>query len=220
MEELKNGDNGYAKNFLDNFKGFFSDDDAKKEECYYNMEEIVGKWRDEFPDDANYLCAYVIFRIPDLTVDELVEYFRKVRYQRPVDAKHHTELLKFMTEVSLMKIDEGDIGEFMDRVKTSDGRNYAEEFKLALESNELGRVASIFNDWTDSGLFDSNYYYAKALIYSGTEGMTLDDAFAEFEKAKNFIPADKTLESWFKSVSWKFIKMKADEEGKLKTIYV
>ena len=68
--------------------------------------------------------------------------------------------------------------------------------------------------------FDSNYYYAKALIYSGTEGKTLDDAFKEYEEAKELNANDESLEPWFKSVSWKFIKMKTNQEGKLVTLNI
>jgi hypothetical protein len=222
---LFNDYDNYAKDFIDNFEGFFCDDEEKQEECYYNMERIVEEWGERFPDDADYICAYVILKIPDLSEDELVEYFRKARYLKAIDAKHHLKLLEYMTEVSMMKIGEERYFEFMKRVKNndcndldSDNRNYAQEFLEAYKNNDIGGVADVFNDWTDSEEFDSNYHYAKALIYAGLEGKTLDDAVEEFKEAEKYIPADIDLEPQLRLNSWEFIKMRAESEGKLITL--
>lgn len=124
-----------------------------------------------------------------------------------------------------MNIGEERYGEFMDRVKDNsqnaldcDKRNYPQEFIDAYENGDIGGIADVFNDWTDSGEFDSNQYYAKALIYAGTEGKTLDDLIREFKMAEKFTPSDFSLEPWFRTYSWGFIKMRATYEGKLITL--
>ena len=98
-------------------------------------------------------------------------------------------------------------------------RDFAEEFKTAFENKDYN-VLSIFDEWTESKNYDSNYYYAKALIFAGSKSKSLDDVYKEYEKAQCLGPNNENLEPWFKSMAWQYVKMKADEEGKLKVVTI
>ena len=83
--------------------------------------------------------------------------------------------------------------------------NYAEEFKKAVETDDVDLASNILSKWNQD---DTNYKYAK-IIFDGmppTE-LSLTELNKMLNIADNMKAYDESLKEWYKSTSLEVIKL-------------
>ncbi len=172
-------DNDYARDFLYNFKKFIENVDNHNEHYFINMERILAKWKEDFPDDANYTCAYVIANILEISEEEITEYFKKVNIQHPIDEMRHAEFLQQMTQVTIMRLGEDGMDKLINNVnppsETLPDNGYGEKFveymyefestpDMSMQEKAHDKMENILEDWGREFPDDANYTCAYIII--------------------------------------------------------
>ena len=91
-----NHSNNYAKEFLDLFEDILENDNP---ENLNELKDIVNKWTDDYPDDANMYCAYVILNFKNRTDEELNDNVKKAKDYSPKDKNSYARLLTIMNAI-------------------------------------------------------------------------------------------------------------------------
>ena len=88
--------NNYANEFLDLFEDILENDKVGDLE---KLHELVDEWEENYPDDANMHCAYVVLSIKNISGDELDDRVKKAKELIPGDKNSYPKLLTLMNEV-------------------------------------------------------------------------------------------------------------------------
>lgn len=99
-----NSSNNYAKLFLGGFENFLDDgnfDDSKIVE----MKDIVDLWENDYPEDANMHCAFVILNIANISSEQLNDRIKKANDYVPADKNLYPKFLALMYGVCQAKED-------------------------------------------------------------------------------------------------------------------
>lgn len=96
----KRPSNNYAVEFLNLFEDIVENDQI---DALDELRDIVGQWQENYPDDANMHCAYVILKINDINADELAERVKTANDLTPTDKNSYPKLLTLMNEVCKAK---------------------------------------------------------------------------------------------------------------------
>ena len=63
------------------------------------MKILVNSWEDNYPEDANMHCAYVVLNIKNMVDDELEDRVKKANELTPGDKNSYPKLLTLMNAV-------------------------------------------------------------------------------------------------------------------------
>ena len=91
-----NHSNNYAKEFLDLFEDILENDNLEK---LNELKDIVNKWEEDYPNDANMHCAYVILNFKNMTKEELDDRAKKAKDESPIDKNSYARILTIMTAI-------------------------------------------------------------------------------------------------------------------------
>ena len=88
--------NDYAKEFLRIFEDILENGHV---ESLALLQGIISSWEENFPDDANMHCAYVILNIRNLSEEDLEDRIEKAKELDPIDKNSYPKLLTLMNAV-------------------------------------------------------------------------------------------------------------------------
>ena len=88
--------NDYAKEFLRIFEDILENGHV---ESLALLQGIIISWEENFPDDANMHCAYVILNIMNLSEEDLEDRIEKAKELDPIDKNSYPKLLTLMNAV-------------------------------------------------------------------------------------------------------------------------
>jgi hypothetical protein len=201
---IDDGDKSYAKEFLLRFNEFGNiSDSSRQAEILDEMRDILEKWGNDFPDDANYTCAYVIMNIVDLKVEELAEKMLKANTSTPINESLHDELIEIMNKIAIMNAsfndstEDSSVGEVVESASPDNG--YAKEFiecfsefgnhDLPNPEGLIGRMDEIIDSWGKLDSTDANYVCA--FVIMNFVSLSNDEIRDNMQKAMTFKPIDK-----------------------------
>ena len=96
----KGSQNSYAKEFLKLFEDIVDNDDVGSLD---ELKNIMGKWQEECPQDANMHCAYVVLNIMNMFQNELDDRIKQAEECTPADKNSYAKLLSIMHGVCRAK---------------------------------------------------------------------------------------------------------------------
>lgn len=83
--------NDYANDFLNLF-----DEILQNEGELNRLHELISEWEENYPEDANMHCAYIILNVLNLSDDELKSRIHKAEESLPIDKNAYAKFLALM----------------------------------------------------------------------------------------------------------------------------
>lgn len=173
-------DDGYAKEFLECYNSFENTNDFDEQlKLHERMSDILTKWGDKYPDDANYTCAYIMMNVVDFSPEKIAELTQKAKSQTPIDKESHSELMAAVSNLTMMK-DGGSDGEKSEdedkkpaasnKYSSLDCSEFAKEFITCFDkvregdSSAMDEMGEIVDAWEQKCPDDANFTCAYIMM--------------------------------------------------------